>query len=128
MNLFGIGPLEFLLIVVIAIIVLGPKGMVEGARKVGKLIRKIIRSPIWRDVVDTSREIREFPQKIAREAGIEKDLEDLRRSTQGTFREIERTHLPSISPLIEEKANQPKTDENTSKDQNDPDKEENKES
>jgi sec-independent protein translocase protein TatB len=102
MNLFGIGPLEFLLIFIIAIIVLGPKGMVEGARKAGKFIRKIIRSPIWRDVVDTSKEIRDFPRKIAREAGIEKDIEDLRRSTQGTLREIERTHLPSISPIIKE--------------------------
>jgi sec-independent protein translocase protein TatB len=119
MNVFGIGPLEFLLIFIIAIIVLGPKGMVEGARKAGKFIRKIIRSPIWRDVVDTSREIREFPRKIAREAGIEKDLEDLRRSTQGTIREIERSHLPSIEPIIEEMPKQLKTNENLSKDQDD---------
>lgn len=99
MNLFGIGPLEFLFIFVIAIIVLGPKGMVEGAREAGKFIRKIIHSPIWRDVVDTSREIREFPRKIAREAGIEKDLEDLRRSTQGTMNEIGNSHIPTIRDI-----------------------------
>ncbi len=99
MQLLGIGPLELLLIAVIAVIVLGPKGMVSGAREAGKAIRKIIRSPIWHEIVDTSREIREFPRKIAREAGIEKDLEDLRRSTQGTFSEINRSHLPHISPV-----------------------------
>lgn len=99
MQLLGIGPLELLLIAVIAVIVLGPKGMVSGAREAGKAIRKIIRSPIWHEIVDTSREIREFPRKIAREAGIEKDLEDLRRSTRGTLGEINRSHHAQISPV-----------------------------
>jgi len=99
MDFLGIGPLELLLIAVIAIIVLGPKGMTKGAREAGKIIRKVVRSPIWHDVVDTSREIREFPRKIAREAGIEQDLEDLRRSTQKTVTDINRSHIPQISQL-----------------------------
>ena len=98
MQVLGIGPLELLLIAVIAVIVLGPKGMVSGAQEAGKAIRKIIRSPIWKEIVGTSREIRDFPRKLAREAGIEKDLEDLRRSTQGTLNEINRSHAPVISP------------------------------
>jgi len=108
MEIFGIGPLEFLFIFIIAIIVLGPKGIVEAARETGKFIRKITRSSIWRDVVDTSHEIRDFPRKIAREAGIEKDLEDLRRSTQGTINEIGQYQQQSIqstdreNPLSEE--------------------------
>jgi len=99
MQLLGIGPLELLFIAVIAVIVLGPKGMVSGAREAGKVIRKIIHSPIWDEIVDTSREIREFPRKIAREAGIEKDLEDLRQSTRGTLGEINRSHHRKIPRL-----------------------------
>jgi len=110
MQLMGIGPLELLLIAVIAVIVLGPKGMVSGAREAGNLIRKIIRSPIWHEIVDTSREIREFPRKIAREAGIEKDLEDLRRSTRGALGEINRLHHPKISPVEKSEGNQEDTD------------------
>ncbi len=106
MQLLGIGPLELLLIAVIAVIVLGPKGMVSGAREVGKAIRKIIRSPIWHEIVDTSREIREFPRKLAREAGIEKDLEDLRQSTRGTLNEINRSHHPQISPVNKPEENE----------------------
>ena len=53
--------------------------------------------------MDTSREIREFPQKLAREAGIEKDLEDLRRSTRGTLNRINRAHSPIISPIEKRK-------------------------
>ena len=105
MQFLGIGPLEFLLIIVIAVIVLGPKGMVKAAREAGKLIRKVVRSPIWRDVVDTSREIREFPAKIAREAGIEQDIEDLRRSTQGTLDEIERFNHTDIKPTRKKETN-----------------------
>jgi sec-independent protein translocase protein TatB len=99
MQLFGIGPLEFFLILIIAVIVLGPKGMVTAAREAGKLIRKITRSPLWREIVETSNEIREMPGKIVRDAGIEKDLEDLRKSTHSTINEIERSHLPNISPV-----------------------------
>ena len=109
MQLLGIGPLELLLIAVIAVIVLGPKGIVSGASEAGKAIRKIIRSPIWREIVDTSREIREFPRKLAREAGIEKDLEDLRRSTQGRDGEINRSHHPQISPINKVEGNKTNT-------------------
>lgn len=114
MQFLGIGPLELLLVAVIAVIVLGPKGMVNGAREAGKAIRKIVRSPLWRDVVDTSREIRDFPRKIVREAGIEKDLEDLRRSTQETAREINRMQVPEIKPIeeLEDKENTEQMGEN----------------
>jgi Sec-independent protein translocase protein TatA len=99
MQLFGIGPLELILILVIAVIVLGPRGLVTAAREAGKLIRKVISSPIWREVVDTSNELRDLPRKIVQEAGIEKDLEDLNASTQSTINEIQRSHLPKISPV-----------------------------
>ena len=57
-------------------------------------------SPIWSEIVDTSREIREFPRKIVREAGIEKEIEDLRRSTRAAIPEFDRSHLrENITPL-----------------------------
>jgi len=102
MQFLGIGSLEFLLIVVVAVLVLGPRGMVQAAREAGKLIRKVVRSPLWRDVVETSREIREFPRKIVREAGIEEEIDELRRSTQGTLDEIDRFHHPVIKPQAPE--------------------------
>lgn len=108
MQLLGIGPLEFLLIIVVAVIVLGPKGMVQAAQEAGKLIRKIVRSPIWRDIVDTSREIREFPRKIAREAGIEAEIDELRRSARGTYIEINPTRQPLHIDQLQEKPIKPK--------------------
>jgi sec-independent protein translocase protein TatB len=97
MEFLGIGPLEFLLIVVIAVIVLGPQGMVKAAREIGLLIRKVVKSPLWRDVMDTSREIRDIPQKIVREAGIEDDLKELHRTTQGTIADISKPAFTEFS-------------------------------
>lgn len=80
MQFFGIGPLEFLFILVLMLLVLGPKGMVKAAREAGKSIRKLTRSPLWAEIVGTSREVRNLPAKIIKEAGIEEEVEELRRS------------------------------------------------
>ncbi len=82
MQIFGIGPLELLFILIIMILVLGPKGMLRAARELGKWIRKIVRSPIWSEIVGTSQEIRAIPTKLIREAGIEQEIEELRQSTR----------------------------------------------
>ena len=83
MQVFGIGALELVFILIIALLVLGPRGMISTAKQAGEIIRKLVRSPLWHDVVDTSREIRELPGKLAREAGVEKELDLLRRAAAG---------------------------------------------
>lgn len=80
MQIFGIGPLEFLFILVLMLLVLGPRGMVKAAREAGKSIRKLTRSPLWAEIVGTSREVRNLPAKIIKEAGIEEEVEELRRT------------------------------------------------
>jgi Sec-independent protein translocase protein TatA len=81
MQIFGIGPLELLFILVIMILVLGPKGMIKAARESGKYIRKVTRSPLWAEIVGTSREMRNLPAKIIQDAGIQDEIDELRRST-----------------------------------------------
>ena len=41
MNLFGIGPMEILLILVVALIILGPEKVPEVGRKVGRVVRAL---------------------------------------------------------------------------------------
>ncbi len=71
MDILGIGPLEFLFILLIALIVLGPKDMVKAGRTIGRTLRKIVSSDTWRVVQQASREIRNLPNRLMREAGIE---------------------------------------------------------
>ncbi|MBE0686900.1 MAG: hypothetical protein IH585_13000 [Anaerolineaceae bacterium] len=81
MSFFGIGPMELIFILIIMILVLGPKNMVVSAQKLGVTLRKIVKSPLWATVMDTSREIREIPTRLIREAGIEEDLKNIKTTT-----------------------------------------------
>ncbi len=99
MELFGIGLPELLFIVVIALIVLGPKDMAAAGRKMGVWLRKLIMSPGWRTFQDTSREIRNLPNKLIRDAGLE-ELETRSREIKQQLRtalEREEAQLKSNS-------------------------------
>jgi len=71
MNIFGIGPLEFILFLVIALLILGPERMVSTSRSIARFIRQVITSPNWRTVQNVQSEMRNLPNQLLREAGLE---------------------------------------------------------
>ena len=77
MQILNVGPLEFLFILILALVILGPERMIETARAMGKWFYRFTRSSFWASVVDTSREIRELPTKIVREAGLEESIKEI---------------------------------------------------
>lgn len=89
MTLFNIGPLEFILVLVIMFILLGPEGMIKTARQIGTWIRKTVRSPLWGEVLGYSREIRELPTKIVRESGLDEDLKEIQKAATDATREAQ---------------------------------------
>ena len=114
MEVINISGLELLVVAIIALILLGPDGTVKFMKEAGKLIRKIVRSPIWKDVMNTSKEIRSFPGKIAKEAQLEEELKEFqawRAQTKGikqNFDEIEKElQIRPADILKAEAANQP---------------------
>ena len=74
MDIFGIGPTELVFIILIALILLGPKDIEKTGRTIGRFLRDLTQSESWRAFRDTSREIRNLPNRLMREANIE-DLE-----------------------------------------------------
>jgi sec-independent protein translocase protein TatB len=96
MNILGIGPLELVFIIVIMVLVLGPEQMVSTARKTGAFFRKVVKSPLWHTIMDTSRELRDLPTRIVREAGIEEDLKEIKSSTDSLkdLKNISATYIP----------------------------------
>ena len=74
MDIFGIGPTELIFIILIALIILGPKDMEKTGRAIGRFLRNMTTSDGWRVFRETSREIRNIPNRLMREANIE-DLE-----------------------------------------------------
>lgn len=75
MDFFNIGGLELLLILLIALIALGPNRIVKVGHSLGELLRKLSKNVIFREVVQTTDEIRNYPRKILDEAKL--DMADL---------------------------------------------------
>jgi sec-independent protein translocase protein TatB len=78
MEILGIGPSELVFIVIIAIIVLGPRDMQKAGRSIGKWLRKVVTSDGWKLFQQTSREIQTLPNRLMREAA----LDELRQTQQ----------------------------------------------
>ena len=86
MDILGVGPLELLFILLLALIIMGPKDMAKSGKTIGRFLRKIVTSPSWHAVQHTSREIRNLPNRLIREAGLE-EMKD---------------HLPDTAQIAEE--------------------------
>lgn len=78
MEILGIGPLELLLILAIALIVLGPDDMAKAGRTVGRFLRQIVTSPEWRTIQRASKDIRYLPNRLMREAGLEEEINKMK--------------------------------------------------
>lgn len=73
MEIFGIGPLELLLILLLALIILGPKEMVETAKKAAAWLRKLRQSEAWK----TTRDVMDIPNKVMKETGLDDEIREL---------------------------------------------------
>ena len=71
MEILGIGPSELIFIVIIALIILGPKDMQKAGRTIGKWLRNIVTSDGWKMFQQTSRELRTLPNRLMRDANEE---------------------------------------------------------
>jgi sec-independent protein translocase protein TatB len=71
MEILGIGPSELVFIVIIALILLGPKDMQKAGRTIGKWLRNVVTSDGWKLFQQTSREIQTLPNRLMREAALD---------------------------------------------------------
>lgn len=108
MQIFNVGALELLFILIIAFLVLGPKRTINTARGIGKWIRNLVKSPFWRDIVKTSTEIRELPKKIMDDAELQKMITDLDLTSQELKQIISEAHAETEAELgkLEEEIDQ----------------------
>jgi len=96
MELFGIGPLELLFILLIALIILGPGDMVKAGLTLGRFLRKVITSPEWHTIQRASRELRYLPNRLMREASLDdltKDFSEINKIGGDLHNEIKKMDL-----------------------------------
>jgi Sec-independent protein translocase protein TatA len=81
MEILGVGPSELIFIILIAIIILGPKDMQKTGRMIGRFLNQLVKSDGWKIFQQTSSEIRNLPRNLMRDANMEmmEAEKDLRR-------------------------------------------------
>ena len=87
MEILGIGPLEFIVILVILLIVLGPNDMAKAGRTLGKWFRQLLMSDTWKAITQTSKNIRDIPNRLAREASLE-EFQNMKKDLEGEIKTI----------------------------------------
>lgn len=88
MELFNIGPFEFLIILVIMFILLGPEEMKRTARRIAIAIRKFVRSPMWADITGMREEIRELPKRLMEDTGLDEAVQEIKQTTTAASEEM----------------------------------------
>ena len=103
MEILGVGIPELIFIVLIALIVLGPKDMLAAGKTLGRGLRKFILSPEWQAMRRTGQEIQQLPTKLMREANLEElqaIQDEIRQSGQQLQKETQNLSQPFLSREI----------------------------
>jgi hypothetical protein len=95
MQILNVGIWEIFFVLLIMLVVLGPDNMMKNARQLGRFWSRMTKSPVWATLLSTSRDIREIPTRIVREAGLEEARQELEQSTKVLSGEIERELAPA---------------------------------
>ncbi len=116
MDFLGIGPLELIFVLLIALIIFGPKDIARAGRTVGRFLRTVVKSEGWKAFQEASKGMRNLPNTLMREAGLEE--EELKRMSgmsalEEATKDLDNKITPWTTPPSK-KATQPKSPEGTS--------------
>jgi Sec-independent protein translocase protein TatA len=93
MEILGIGPMELAFILLLAIIIFGPKDIVKASKTIGQALNKFVRSDTWKTINQTSQELKNLPTRLMREAG----LEDLEKAAKNQLNETDHSIRQSVA-------------------------------
>ena len=97
MEILGIGPSELVFVIIIALIVLGPRDMQKAGRMIGKWLRRIVTSDGWKLFQQTSREIQTLPNRLMREAALD-EMKELQKDLQQPLEGDRRVTISGPTP------------------------------
>lgn len=101
MEILGIGFPELVFILIVALIVMGPKDMEKAGRTLAQWLNAIVKSPSWRAVRDVTKEIQNMPTRWMREANF-KEMEEINRvgkDINSTMTTLDKKYPPKVQPL-----------------------------
>jgi sec-independent protein translocase protein TatB len=117
MEIFGVGAPELIFILLIAIIILGPRDMQKAGRTIGRWLNQLVRSDGWKVFQKTSAELRNLPRNLMREANMElgdvdQEVEEIRRTIDP--RHASRPPAPRTNPSVKARTDLPLSNETNS--------------
>lgn len=71
MELLGVGPMELFFIIILALIILGPRDMQKAGKTLGRWMNQLVRSDTWKLVRQASNKIKYLPNELMRDASFE---------------------------------------------------------
>ena len=90
MDLLGVGPLELIFVLIIVILVIGPKDLGKTAKTLGRFLNRVYKSDEWKALTEASRTLRTLPNRLAREAELE-DLNKIKESIKDTADDLKQS-------------------------------------
>lgn len=71
MEFLGVGPMELLFIIILALIILGPRDMQKAGKTLGRWMNTLVKSDTWKLIRQASNKIKYLPNELMRDAGLE---------------------------------------------------------
>jgi Sec-independent protein translocase protein TatA len=103
MEFLGIGLPELGLILVVALLVLGPKDMVSTSRRIARTIRALSQSEFWRTTREAWKMAKDIPTELLRESGLDEarsELDKLGSDLNQWKREVDLTVQPGNNRIL----------------------------
>ena len=113
MRILNVGIREVILLLVIMLILFGPRQMRENARNLARAIRKFIRSDTWRAFIGVVDDVNTIKDQVVRESGLQEIQDSLRgvtRSLDEIDTDLHRENLAEPRPNGPVTTEQPKQD------------------
>jgi sec-independent protein translocase protein TatB len=111
MEILGIGPSELAFILLIAIIILGPKDMQKAGKTIGRWLNRFVHSDGWKALQRATREIQNLPTNLMREANLE-ELKEINKDIEQNIQNIDPRHpaVPTAAAASQPPSTAPKTE------------------
>jgi len=91
MEILGIGIPELLFIVLLILVLFGPKDMIATGKTLGRWLNQLVRSPTYKLLTKTGDELRNLPRNLMRESNLEeytKEMQQLSREMRDQSQQI----------------------------------------
>lgn len=104
MRIFNVGIREVILLLVIMLILFGPRQLQENARKMAQAIRRFVRSDTWRSFLGIYDDVNNIKEEVIRESGIREVQDSLRsvnRQLSGIESDLHQTDWTGKDPVTQ---------------------------